>query len=261
MYFFSIHPDTANIGNHGRYSKGWSVKLFNSVGQLAQACTQHLNSPIVWTYGIRSAANFLYSDFIVVDVDNDKMMSIDRAMDRYADFVHIIGTTKSNGVLKGNLVSERFRVFVAVEERVQSPDVYKSLCMQESFQVGGDWQACGPSMQFMPLSQIVSYSEVGRKMPATINQPRRQAGRSKPRVEASFAQREIPPYIQDWLDGNVRQGERNITAFKIACTLRKRNFTEDEILEIILSSSLPLDRSTKTVREIKNTVRSAMRRK
>lgn len=264
MYFFSIHPNVEDIGNHAKYSKGWSVKMFNSVGALGQACTTHLNSPIVWTCGVRKADNFLYSDFLVLDVDDDKMMGLDRAIDYYSRYIHVIGTTKSHNLLKGELVSERYRVFVALEKRIQSAEHYKGLCMQESCQHGGDWQASSPAMHFMPLNRIVSYSEVGRKMPIGVIPPRRQVKRKPVKFETDAigsVAKQIPPYIQDWLDGNVRQGERNITAFKIACTLRKLNFKEDEIVEIILSSSLPLDGSSKTIREVKNTVRSAMRRK
>ena len=256
MYFFSIHPNIHDVGNHALYAKGWTVKPFESISALAEACCKHLNSPIVWTYGIRRASNFLYSDFVVVDVDDDSKLALNAAIDRYSGYVHAIGITKSHLRLKGNFLAERYRVFIACERRIEMAEVYKQLCLQQAWACGGDWQASGAHMQFMPLREIVSYSEVGKKL-SCDDLPIQQ---TKPRPSRPEGGNGIPSFIQRWLDGEVRAGERNITVFKIACGLLKRNFVQDEIIELVLRSSLPLNpESDKTKREVRNAVKSAYR--
>lgn len=261
MFFFNIHPNQKDLGNHALYSKGWSVKMFNSIGALAEMCTSHLNAPVIWSCGVRKQANFIYADFVVVDVDDDSKMSLDAAIERYSRFVHVIGTTKSDGLLKGNRIGARYRIFVAAEKRITSPVDYRNLCLQEAHLCGGDWQASCPAQQFMPLKRIVSYAEIGRRLPNEIKFASKRVEMSVGSCSTGGFKKEIPRYIQRWLEGEVSIGQRNLTVFKAACGLKKRNFSEDEILEIVLSSSLPLDKSAKTVQEVKSAVRSAMRRK
>lgn len=272
MNFFSIHPNTADIGNHALYSVRWSVKSFDHMSELAKSCQGHLNSPIIWAYGIRNAGNFLHADFAVIDVDDDSTMSIDQAMEHYGRFRHVMGTTKSDGLLKGNLTSRRYRIFVQLEKRVTDPAKYKAICMGEALRWGGDIQACGPSMHFMPLNKIISFAEVGRLLPSDISlvasaprgasyarmMPTQPKGIQNTSDSASL---EIPRYIQRWLNGDVPSGQRNLCCFKAASGLAKRNFPEDKIREIILSSSLPLDSSPEVTREVNAAIRSAMRRK
>lgn len=261
MFFFSIHPNRQDIGNHALYSKGWSVRLINCVSSLAELCTTHLNSPIVWSCGVRKQANFIYADWIVVDVDDDSKMSLEAAIDHYSRYVHIIGTTKSHGQLKGNLSCARYRVFVAVDKRILSPSEYRNLCLREAHLCGGDWQASCPAQHFMPLKSIVSYAEVGRRLPNETKFVDTISRQARSELPTSSYLKEIPRYIQRWLEGEVTPGKRNLTAFKAACGLKKRKFSEDEILEIILSSSLPLDKSERVCREIRAAVRSAMKTK
>lgn len=264
MFFFSIHQNQADIGDHSKYSKGWSVKMFNSIYTLGESCLDHLNSPIVWCYGIRKQENFVYSDFIVIDVDDDSKLSLEGAMELYSRHIHLIGTTKSHNILKGNRVSERYRIFILVERRIVSAKEYRFLCLREAARCGGDLLAANPSQQFMPLQRIVSYAEVGRKLSYPEDLEKRHPWKTgfKPEDKSRYSlKKEIPPYIQRWLDGDVGYGERNITSFKAACGLKKRNFSEDEVIEIILSSSLPLKRTDKIDREIRDTVKSAYKRK
>lgn len=263
MFFFSMHPNTAEIGNHAMYSRGWVVKMYDSLSSLGEKCTEHLNSPISWFYGIRKEENFGFADFIAVDVDNASKMSLDAAMERYRGYIHFMGTTKSHNLAKGGIVSERYRVFVMADKRITSLNDYKALCLQETIICGGDWQACGGAMHFMPLKRIVSYSEVGRKLRCdTTSSSGEIVKRAAPQGLGLVysGEKQIPQYIQSWLNGNVNHGQRNLTVFKTACGLKKRNFSEDEILAIILSSRIPLDDSEKVAKEVRATVKSAMKR-
>ncbi len=67
MHFFSLHPNVNDIGNHALYAKGFTVRIYNHIWDLAIACTEKMNSPAVWQYGIRKKENVAFSEFAVLD--------------------------------------------------------------------------------------------------------------------------------------------------------------------------------------------------
>lgn len=256
MYFFSMHHNVKDIGNHALYSRGWNVRLYDSLYKLAEACTQQLNSPIIWKYGTRKVDNFNFSDFLVVDVDNDSRLSLQAAMEKYARFKHIIGTTKSHQRLKGEIVSDRYRIFLPIERRISTATDYRALNAVEAAKCGGDLQSANASQHFMPLTRIVSIQDVGRSVPYELV----KITRRKELPSQSPMSKFVPNYIKSWLEGYVADGERNLTCFKAACGLLKRGFTADETFEIIYNSALPLGKSEAIEREVRSAIRSACRR-
>lgn len=256
MYFFSMHHNVNDIGNHAMYSRGWNVRLYDSLYKLAESCTQQLNSPVIWKYGVRKIQNFNFSDFLVVDVDDASKLSLDQAMEKYARYKHIIGTTKSHRRLKGEIVSDRYRIFLPLERRITSDVDYKALNTVEAAKCGGDLQAASPAQHFMPLSRIVSIQEVGRCVPYELV----KVTRRKELPPQSDVPKYVPNYIKHWLEGYVADGERNVTCFKAACGLLKRGFTADETFELIYNSSLPVGRSEAIEREVRSAIRSAAKR-
>lgn len=260
MFFFSLHPNQTQIGSHSKYSSGWNVKFCNSLAELAPRCTQYLNSPIVWSYGVRKQLNFIYSDFAVIDVDDDSKLNLRAAVEYFKPYVHIIGTTKSHQQLKGNKVSDRYRVFVLMERRITHLNDYKAICMNQAMLCGGDLQAGGGAMHFMPLKEIINVVDEGRKLPNEVFIRKPSAERKFHSDATGGVTHVIPSYIQRWLDGDVHEGQRNLCVFKAACGLRKRGFSHDEILNVVLNSRLPIDRSERVEKEIHAAVASAMRR-
>lgn len=257
MYFFSMHHNVNDIGDHSKYARGWNVRLYDSLTKLAQNCLTNLNSPIIWKYGVRKIENFNFSEFLVVDVDNDSRLSLEAAMEKYARYKHIIGTTKSHQLLKGEIVSDRYRIFLPMERRINTSTDYKALNAVEAARCGGDFQSACASQHFMPLTRIVSIQEVGRLTPYEIPKIQR---RKEISPQSNLVARHIPNYIKDWLEGYVADGERNISCFKAACGLLKRGFSADETFEIIYNSALPVGRSEAIEREVRSVIRNAGRR-
>jgi len=258
LFYFSFHPNTRDLGNHALYARGFLARIHRSIEDLAEDCTARLNSPVVWIAGIRKASNFVFSEFAVIDIDQGEF-SLAEAQNVFKDFVHIIGTTKSHQRLKGNKIADRFRIFVALERRVTSAKEYAATNESLARQYGGDLQAIAAHMAFMPLRQIVSVSSAGKKFPVAKFEPP-QVSKPIPKALAMGSGHRIPHYIQRWLDGGCPDGERNLTCFKAACGLLKRGFNEDEVMNLLLSSAIPISTSTEVVQEIRSVVRNAARR-
>lgn len=259
MYFFSLHPNEADVGNHALYAKGFGVKVYKEIWRLAQACTVKLNSPSVWKYGIRKQENFAFSEFAVIDCD-DGLMTLQEAQEEFREYVHIIGTTKSHGRLKGNKVCDRYRIFLRLEKRLLKADDYQSTNVALAKKYGGDMQATAAHMAFMPLKEIVGFSQEGNCVPI-VSCPSVKVQKNRIANAMGSDSRIIPNYIQGWLTSGAPTGQANLTCFKIASGLAKRGFYEDEIVEIILNSSVPTDRSTQVEKEVRSAVRSGMRSK
>lgn len=259
MHFFSLHSNVNDIGNHALYAKGFGVKIFKEIWQLAHACTQKLNSPAVWKYGIRKQENFAFAEFAVLDCD-EGILTLEEAQEEFRPYTHIIGTTKSHRQLKGNKVFDRYRVFLRLEKRILKSEDYNATNLALAKLYGGDQQATAAHMAFMPLKEIVGFSEGGKCLPISVSS---LVVVHKSRVinATGSDDRQIPYYIREWLEFGAPEGQRNLTCFKIASGLAKRGFFEDEILDLILNSSVPLERSVKVENEVRSAVRSAMRRK
>lgn len=258
MYFLSIHPNTADIGQHAKYSKGWNTRPYANLYQMAMDCQKYLNAPAIWSYGNRNIANFNFADLIVVDVDDDRKMPLEKAKETFKDYCHFIGTTKSHGLLKGELVSSRYRIFLPLQRRCTNAQDYMRVTKEVTELCGGDAQAAIPSQHFMPIKKIYSLNNEGKFWPfdpTPIAEPKRRVLKDMP----SGGYHKIPPYVEAWLKGNVPIGQRNYHCFKTAKALFRRGFNASEIENIILNSSLPIGRSEAIEKEVRDTVKSASR--
>jgi hypothetical protein len=260
MYFLSIHPNTQDLGNHARYSKGWNTRPYESIHQMALDCQKYLSSPCIWSYGNRNQENFNFADMIVIDVDDDRILPLEKAKEKFADFIHFIGTTKSHNLLKGELVSARYRIFVSLERRCYTASDFKRVSLEAARVCGADEQAAIPSQHFMPIKNIVSLNSKGRSWPFTPSQEEIRVKKNLLKIDTnSGGYRSIPPYVERWLKGDVPRGQRNQHCFKTACALFRRGFNALEIEDIILNSSLPIGRTEAIEREVRSTIKSAAR--
>ncbi len=258
MLLFSVHPNIVNLGNHAYYSKGFIVRPSLHLKQIGSWLTSQLNSPIVWTYGIRKDSNFQSSSFCVLDVDDGP--ALEDAVKCFADYAHILGTTKSHQKDKGGKIRDRYRVFIQTECKLVKTSVYKHMNELLARQYGGDIQAVGGHMAFMPLREIISVRDKGKLLPV-IEPPPKMVRKEKWTSNAIYSgERRMPRYIKDYLEIGPADGERNLTCFKVASGLSRAGFHEDEIVAIILDSRIPLDHSERVQREIRSAVRNAIRR-
>lgn len=118
-------------------------------------------SPIIWKDGVRTKANFLFSDYFVLDFDGNKSLKdmIDFCND--AAVSSIIGTTKSHGKEKvsssGKMspAADRFRVIFKASGRQTDSELYRYnlAIMAEHF--GCDESATDAARFFYPCKEIV----------------------------------------------------------------------------------------------------------
>lgn len=258
MLLFSVHPNVENLGNHAYYSKGFITRPCRDLRQISTWVTTQFNTPIVWSYGVRKEYNFQLSNFLVLDVDDGP--SLNEAVQSFAEYSHIIGTTKSHQKTKANKIRDRYRVFLLTDRKLEKAPIYKYNNELIARQYGGDLQAVGAHMGFMPLREIISVGDEKKLWPVVEPPPvviRRENYTPNPTYRVS---RQIPRYLEHYLESGAPEGERNITCFKVASGLARAGFYEDEIVGIILSSRIPVDRSDRVQREIRSAVRNAIRR-
>jgi hypothetical protein len=261
VFFFSIHPNREAVGQHGLTSRGFTVKVVQNMKILGDYVTKFMNSPVIWKCGIRKGENFAWAQFAVLDVDDG--LALRDAVKHFEPYLHLIGTTKSHQKLKGNKVADRFRVFVALNERTKQAEEYLATNVKLALELGGDVQACGAHMSFMPLTEIISLNERGKRLDIELPSvnPQHIHNSNPKRLNATYSgRRQIPNYIQRWLQFGAPEGERNITCFKAACGLLKAGFFEDEVINMLIDSAIPISRSEDISREIRQTVRSAARK-
>ena len=72
-------------------------------------------SPIIFKNNYRKSINFKSCQFLVLDYDDG--YSLNKAIEEFKNYKHIIATTKSHQVKKGDKVCDRFRVILFLKRR------------------------------------------------------------------------------------------------------------------------------------------------
>lgn len=83
-------------------------------------------SPAIFKQNKRNENNFLYADFIALDIDDG--LSIDDAVNRCMDLnlKCLVMTSKSHKLLKNGVNCDRFRLIFQLKNRIEDKDIYKS---------------------------------------------------------------------------------------------------------------------------------------
>ena len=111
------------VGYEGSaYRDGFSVLKNGKL--LEEVILKYVWSPIVWKYGIRKSENFLYADFLVLDID-EPTEPLEQTVKRFCDHKIIIATTKSHQKEKNGIICDRFRMIIPFDQRITDVVQYK----------------------------------------------------------------------------------------------------------------------------------------
>lgn len=229
-YSFSTHPLKDRPNTH--YAKGYWPRHVSSVTELADVIASHCWIGCVFKDGYKVNDNFIFSDLAVFDFDKP-LFTLNDALNFFARYTHVIGTSKSHGIWKGNEAPcDRFRVVVPWERRIVTQRDYDFSTKAVGSPLHADPKAFKASQFFRPC-KIVSVKEDGEKMRVYTAPPVRDY--PKGRFESK---RQIPPAISAVLRGALGLYGRHDQSYMCAAELSKCGFSLDEVLQIIGNSKL-----------------------
>ncbi len=207
-------------------------------------------SGCVWRDGRRLRANFVSSDWCALDFDDGRWTVGDALQTlKHNELYGIIGTTKSHQKSKNEAPAcDRFRLIMPWNGQITSRDAYEQNMRRLMEHMPVD-KACKDAGRFFwPCEEIVHVVEGAALDWLPYEAPKPRVPSRSVIHDASLGQ--VPQWMEAKLK-HVRPGERNKTAFYIACRLKERGWSQSKIAELLLDH-IDLDR-----REIERTVLSA----
>lgn len=211
-------------------------------------------SPIVWTGGQRAKANFQHSDFCALDFDDGKWTLGDATTFLLENkLIGIIGTTRSHQKAKdGAPAVDRFRIVMPWAGRILEARTYEQNMARLMAHMPAD-RACKDAGRFFWPCGRIAFATNGDPLAWLPYAP--PPPRALSRTAAIDAElRRVPLWMRDELSRGVPPGQRNKTAYRFACHLKQRGFSQRDV-EDILVSGIDIDRS-----ELAGAISSAFRR-
>lgn len=244
------------------YHAGFLVADTNDVSRLAKCASMFSWSPCVWKNGRRISSGFVLADWVGLDFD-DGQMTLDQALRSFSDMIHIIGTTKSHMLPKGEKPPcDRFRVILKLTERCTDTAIYGATMTHLIANYAIDVATRDPARFFWPCTRIVSVSDEGYTQDL-VSAPTVDVARENARRHFAKTQyqrfKKLPPWLSDFIEkGKVCRVGRNQTVYAAAVELGNLGFSEADALTLI--EKAPIDRRGFADVELKRTVKSGFRR-
>lgn len=250
--------------NHDRPQEYY--KDYQRSQDLKSIITSFVWSPIIFDGGRRGQVNFIESHWAVVDIDGG--WSLDAAIKCLQGSAHIIGTTRSHRVAKGQKPAcDRFRICVPWSEPIRDIELYRfnlALCIEGC---GSDMQCSDGARFFWPCTEIISYSDSGNKQTVNFNMP------EKPKeipfkTQVEWARQHgkgyMPGYVAKFLASGALFGRedrrgREYCCYCSALEMLKYGWAEDEILQALTSSPFPRENFDDS-KEIPHAVNQAVKK-
>jgi len=218
------------------YHKGFSSVDLTDPERLAKCVTQYIYSPCVWSEGIRRKSNFKYARWAMLDFD-DGELSLSEALDIWQDVIHVIATTKSHQMPKGDQGPvDRFRVCLLFNQVIDCAKTYEYNVKKLVDKYGADKACVDAARFFFPSKEVVSVY----KPDAYIEVQPKPAGWGEfddRKLVAYGNSLVIPPQARQILNSKLtKPGNRNSQIFKCACILLRAGFSRECVLDLIQRS-------------------------
>jgi hypothetical protein len=166
---FSYHPNLRDIQFHQLYGHGYRIGE-GSVEHMANVIKTYVNSPCIWKGGKRKQDNWIGAEWAVFDVDDG--LPLDEALHKVRNHIHIVGTTKSHGIAKGEEgPRDRYRIWLKLEKICKNLDNYKYTQRKLGERLGSDISAVDGARKYLPCKSIVSVKPTGLPIKILISPP------------------------------------------------------------------------------------------
>lgn len=239
--------------------------------RLGAIAMRHTWSPIVFKDNYRTKANFLYSDYLGLDVDNTdgEPYTLEQAISHWCDSACIIGITKSHQLPKitGSTTfppQDRFRIITPWQKRITSLGEYEYNIRQYIKHHEQYDQACVDGARlFYPLKKIIFANFDGERQPVLHWREETPEEKSFKQIFAAAKLRQrlvkgIPAHIVRFLnDGVVFGGSRNKSVYVATSELLQHGYLPEKILDLVAKS--PFNRADFPDAELLTAYRSAVK--
>jgi hypothetical protein len=128
LNLISLHRDLSNLGRANKYETNFEpVDFGDELDRMADAITVFPWSHVQWfDGGRRLGSRFARAVFCPLDFDEGQM-TLDEARGVFADYMHIIGLTKSHQIAKEKAgPCDRFRVVLCFESIIDDVKIFKA---------------------------------------------------------------------------------------------------------------------------------------
>lgn len=236
----SVSINTDGNPKSGRYS---------AITKLSQYITKLSWSPVIFKSGIRLQKNFLYSDWAVLDYD-DGMSTVEDAVSRFCDCVHIIGTTKSH-----TPEHHRFRVCIPWMERIEDLDKFRFNQTEFIKDYDTDAQCKDGARFYFPCKKIISVSAEGFRVNVK-KPPKETPKKAQKHVKTGFSSA-----VTFFMKNPIHEGKRNMQIYQVSKDLFRIGLDKQVVYQLILKSPTYRENnvSDDLAREIQETMDSAWR--
>lgn len=203
----------------------FSVKKIETLRDIVNIATKSVWSPIIWRGGERRAVNFLFSDYLVLDFDSS--MQLPEALDTFKDYQCFIATTMSHQKRKKGHVSDRFRVVIPWEKRIENLNLYRGNMEHLVEHYESDADCVDGARLYKKSPQVVFFNE-GEPMEVKNIKPKAQYEKN---VIPLAPPRIMPGWLQDLINrGMCGEPGRNAAGFKIAAAMFRQGYSDNEVL-------------------------------
>lgn len=260
-----ISYQSARKGCVKNMPEGFIPYEHHTIGDLCKVILNYTWSPIIFNHQKRLAANFLYADLCVLDIDNDKpdlpICTIEDAKQELIDCKLIIGTSKSHQISKnGKDPQDRFRVIIPFDRRIDRRGEYEATMknLMNTFDFL-DKTCVDAARQFFPCTQIVYVQGEGEGIGITTHNIELENPEQKTYLRKISSNRPLSKNVQAFLDhGVVFAGGRNNSIYHTANSLVQKGINLTDAIALI--SEAPFDRSGFNDKEIYNTCTGVYKR-
>lgn len=211
-----------------------------SVEELAiKACSLNISTS-TFNKGYRNVQNFISAECIGLDIDNDKdgtaTLSLDQAKRTFAEFKHVILSTRNHNVEKNGVTAERFRVILFPEYPItKSNDFYCTWFWLKDQFPWIDNQCKDPSRFWYQHKEVLSISEKGKLItPIRYTEPEKPLKDGRDVLPGERG--ELSKDVLKFLEFGVKAGSRNGTVYKVAREFQQALYEHSETEARILGS-------------------------
>lgn len=221
----------------------FSVIEPTDIGAFCQAITHNVWSPLVWQDGKRSGKNFLSCGYLALDFDNGQW-SLKDAENWLKDnnYRGIIGTTKSHQLPKIKASGEtapscdRFRVVVPLSKVVTDKNLYTFMMREVMARLPCDESCKDTGRFFWPCVNIVTV------YPGDTLYAVPESAPSEPDYSQNLTEHKqlgtLPGWAVGVLMGQVPEGNRHRTCYRLGAELSKLGYTREQIINMASQTTL-----------------------
>lgn len=212
--------------------------------------TTYAWSGIVWNDGRRLAVNFAFSDWAVLDIDDElHEYALEQAVADYVDTIHVIGVTRNHRKEKHGAICDRYRIAVPWAQRITDAQTYEGNMRRLKRKISSvDGSTLSAAQHFFPCSHIISIQSEGFSESVTADKyaaddiPSGEYGDLLASKQTDFMVfQRLPAWVETYLEtGKSTPGERHRRGLGVATEMFELGIAPDLIFDKI--SNAPISR-------------------